>query len=94
MQNKSRANFRYKIDQMVILIWDQNLGNLSVTNDIENVVGDIARREGIEPTRYLIVYKDSEGRWDGWDASRGDFFVIADHLKESLGTLLNLNLNG
>ena len=48
-------------------IIDKNLGNKSVTNDIENVVKQIGLIEDINPDEYTIVYRDSELNWDGWD---------------------------
>jgi hypothetical protein len=69
MKKQSRANFFYRLgevdQQKILLIWDQNAGNMSVTNDIENVVANIAAYEGINPISYLIIYRDSEGNWDG-----------------------------
>lgn len=94
---KSRANFQYRIgavdDQKVLLIWDQNLGNMSVTNDIENVVADIAAHEGIDPMAHLIIYRDSEGRWDGWDGTTEDFFFFGKEERDRLAGLLDLILN-
>lgn len=88
MHKKSRANFRYRLGVLegknTLLIWDQNIGNRSVTNDIENVVSDIAMHEQIDPAQYLIIYRDSEGRWDGWDAATQEFFVIGRFLTDKL----------
>lgn len=92
MQKKSRANFQYRIgvvdDQKVLLIWDQDLGNMSVTNDIENVVADIAAHEGIDPVAHLIIYRDSEGRWDGWDGATEDFFHFGYLERKRIGDVL------
>ena len=75
---RSRADFKYKIGQWngyaLILIVDQDVGSLSVTNDIENVVADIANKESIDPKDYTIVYRDSQGYWDGWDPVSQSFF--------------------
>jgi hypothetical protein len=88
MYKKSRANFQYRLGVLegrkTLLIWDQNIGNISVTNDIENVVADIAKHEDINPAEYLIIYRDSEGRWDGWDAATQEFFVIGRFLTDKL----------
>jgi hypothetical protein len=82
MQKRSRSNFDYRIgifeDQNILLIWDKNLGNRSVTNDIENVVADIAAYEDVDPKDYVILYRDSEGLWDGWDAVIEDFFPMRE----------------
>lgn len=49
---------------------------MSVTNDIENVVADIANWEGVNPEIYFIAYKDTEGDWDGWNAASQSFFFF------------------
>lgn len=80
MNKKSRADFQYSLgifDNLpLLLIWDQDQGNMSVTNDIENVIADIALVEAINPKEHLIIYRDSEKQWDGWDALTQDFFHI------------------
>ena len=60
----------------VIAIVDMNLGNMSVTNGIEQVVEDIAREKQIEPHHYMIVYCDSEAVWDGWDPVTSEFIPL------------------
>lgn len=45
-------------DDFVFLV-DLNLGNLSVTNDAENVVEAVARKHGSK----RIIYRDSQGDW-------------------------------
>lgn len=81
MQKKSSANFLYRLgivtDQKILLIWDKNLGNRTVTNDIENVVADIAAHENLDAEDYLIFYKDSEGTWTGWEPSLHQFYHCA-----------------
>lgn len=97
MQKKSRANFLYRIGvvdtKKILLIWDEDSGNRSVTNDIENVVGDIAQHESINPTQYGILYRDSEGIWDGWDASTGNFFPfpLPEKIRQSIAGQLNFD---
>lgn len=82
MRYNSSADFDYKMGvfegKNVLLILDRNLGNRSVTNDIENVVDDIATYEGIVPEEFLILYRDSDSNWDGWDASTRRFFHLAN----------------
>jgi len=89
MQKKSRANFLYRIGevdgQKILLIRDQTLGNMSVTNDIENVVGDIGTHEGIDPTEHMIIYRDSEGNWDGWDHKSQNFFFLRSSVMKYVG---------
>ena len=75
----ARADYLWHIRDGVLVIIDRNLGNRSVTNDIENVLADIDRdlRQLADTTRlnsmrgvlklheYDIIYADSEGRFDG-----------------------------
>ena len=58
-----------------ILIVDQNLGGLSVTNGIEEVVDEISMKEKIKDlNKFVVLYKDSEGIWDGWSNENQEFF--------------------
>lgn len=60
-----------------IVIEDLNDGRMSVTNDIENVVAEICQLEKIEePKTCIIVYKDTEGNWDGWDSANNHFVAL------------------
>jgi len=60
----------------VIAIEDTNGGGMSVTNNIENVVEEIGIKEKIDPEAFVIVYKDSDDRWDGWDDNRQAFIYL------------------
>lgn len=44
-----------------IIIEDLNLGRMSVTNDIENVVKRLARNYSLDYTR--VIYRDSDGHY-------------------------------
>ena len=68
--------YRRKVDCMVIE--DLNLGSISVTNDIENVIREICAIEKVEAKDYMIVYKDSTGQWDGYDASTNEFVGLGE----------------
>lgn len=59
------ADFFYDITaDKLLLIIDQDKGSKSVTNDIENVLTDIAREQGLSSLAGLAVtYRDSEGDW-------------------------------
>ncbi len=59
-----RADYTYTIEGSVIAIIDLDLGNRSVTNDIDNVIGDIRTELG-DLSGYAVIYRDSMGRWDG-----------------------------
>lgn len=78
VNKRSRASFAYKLGiyqdkYKWLLIWDKDKGT-TVTNDIENVVADISEFEGIDPLKYTILYRDSDGRWDGWDIKTKSFY--------------------
>lgn len=62
----NRADFEFEVVNGVLCIVDLNLGNASVTNDIENVLRDIKRySQRIFPiTVEHVIYRDSDGTWD------------------------------
>lgn len=76
----ARAHYTYDLKSYaghpVIAIIDQDNGGISVTNDIETVVAEIAVKEKLDPARYLVVYQDSEKIWDGWDVRKGYFLPL------------------
>ncbi|GAA4461804.1 hypothetical protein GCM10023189_37710 [Nibrella saemangeumensis] len=59
-----RADYTYTVTDNIIAIVDLDLGNRSVTNDIENVLADIRAEIG-DLAGYAVIYRDSMGRWDG-----------------------------
>jgi len=65
------GKYKQKVD--VITIKDLDLGNVSVTNDIENVIAEICQLEKIEKEQFMIVYRDSSGQWDGFDTTTDEF---------------------
>ena len=67
----SLDKYKNKVD--VIIIEDLNLGSVTVTNDIENVIEDICRLEKVDKEQFMIVYRDSTGQWDGYDTSTNQF---------------------
>lgn len=56
----------------IIVIEDLDAGGMSVTNNIEAVVAEAARRLEVNPGACLIIYRDSDGTYDGVRASIGD----------------------
>ncbi len=74
-------------------IWsivDQDQGRMSVTNDIENVVGEICTRQNIEAKDYKWIYCDSDGTWDGWDPVTENFISLGvDDEQEAIQLILN-----
>ena len=81
----TRSDYKYKLHHdNVISIIDLNLGRMSVTNDIENVVGAIAEQNGITNIdKWLVVYRDSEGTWDGWIPLRENFVPLNCETEEA-----------
>lgn len=52
-------------DRHILVIEDFDAGGVSVTNNIEAIVGSICATEELEPQSIDIVYRDSEGIYDG-----------------------------
>jgi hypothetical protein len=78
----ARSDYRYGIEQAagrsVLVIEDLNLGRVSVTNDIENVLNEIGLKEWIDPREYMVIYRDSGGVWDGYDPVMDEFIPLAE----------------
>ncbi|GEO08721.1 hypothetical protein [Segetibacter aerophilus] len=76
----ARAKYTYeKTDvkgNICLVITDADQGQMSVTNDIETVVAKICEKEELKPEKCIIVYKDSEGAWDGYDAEHNHFVSL------------------
>lgn len=62
----SKSDYDYSIIDGVICIDDLNRGNMSVTNDAENVITEIYLKSGIGESvkKYPIIYRDTERIWD------------------------------
>jgi hypothetical protein len=60
-----KSNYTWRTKGDLLLIVDMNTGERSVTNDIENVVNEIYQKLGDKIKEYKIIYKDSDGIWDG-----------------------------
>lgn len=58
------ADYSYTIDGNIIAIVDLDLGNRSVTNDIDYILEEIRAELG-DLSGYSVIYQDSMGRWDG-----------------------------
>lgn len=76
----SNAEYEYWIwdhaGRSVLVIQDMNTGKMSVTNDIENIILEIANKANINPESYMIVYRDTYGIWDGYDWRAKDFVLV------------------
>lgn len=64
--SRVRANYTLQVDEpaKLIRIVDQDLGEMSVTNDLEAVLCDVARQIDDTLDNYIITYRDSTGTWD------------------------------
>lgn len=76
----AKSDYRYGLQTLggrnVLVIEDLSLGRCSVTNDIENVIEDIAQKEIINPVEYMIVYRDSRAIWDGYEFATQQFIAL------------------
>ena len=103
----SRSDYDYHLNRSgklpVIVIEDKNTGRMSVTNNIDAVVATVIRRLGLclsdMNSKYLVVYKDNFGAYDGVtpvgppESVRFTFSSLADYknvnrLKEELQKIL------
>jgi hypothetical protein len=80
-----KSDYTWKVTEDVLHIEDLNLGGRTVTNDIENVINEIYQVIGEKIKGYKIMYRDSEGMWDGVTPSWGvkkcvscDFYHIGE----------------
>lgn len=80
MSNKS--DFTHHLEtyegREVIAIEDLNLGNMTVTNNIENVVDCISKMEHINPANFIVVYNGTDGYWDGWDVIAQKYVLLSE----------------
>lgn len=64
----ARADYRYKVQtidgELVVAIWDLDMGRMSVTNDAEAVIEEIAESLAQPPGIFRWIYRDSDGQWD------------------------------
>lgn len=76
----SITNYKHEITDFAgrrcLIIEDLNQGGRSLTNSIEEVVTEICVFAKEDPCDLMIVYKDSEGVWDGWDHRNKEFVAL------------------
>ena len=69
MSKADLSDFRYHINTTdgtpVIVIEDLDRGGMSVTNNMEAALHYVAEDAGLDLTQAKIVYRDSEGSYDG-----------------------------
>lgn len=65
----NRSDYAYHINskhgQQALVIEDLDRGGMSVTNNIEAIIAEIADEIGTSIYQMPIVYRDSEGQYDG-----------------------------
>lgn len=88
----ARADFEYHLTRFegkpTLLIRDLNLGGCSITNNIENVVGEIAEAAKISPEMHIILYRDSLGQWTWWNYLTNVFSPVPTRLGRFLKAYL------
>lgn len=65
------ARYVHHVDHGVLSIIDQARG-ASVTNDIENVLAEIAEH-GVDLSTVQVMYRDTQGIWDAVKLDEGRF---------------------
>ena len=85
----AQYNLVVDANKMVIEIVDV-FGTKSVTNDAERVIEEIVRT-GIAVDDYVIIYRDTEGFWDGMkteDSRFMDFVLMgATHASDAASAM-------
>lgn len=72
MSDIPRANYTIDWIEGIVLITDLNLGGMSVTNDAEAVIADLAITSG-DLSRVIVLYRDSAGDWAELRTHNGRF---------------------
>lgn len=72
-----------------VMLEDLDKGNATLTNNIHNVIIEIAKKETVDPREYCWIYQDTEGFWDGYNFSMKMFFPIREKhwLKAAIKTV-------
>ncbi len=95
-----QSDYKYRLTEHTgrtfLLIEDLNLGNRSLTNDIERVVKLIHRKENLAPSQVIVIYKDSEGVWDGYESGKYDVVSLGGAKEWAIAAerYINLHLYG
>jgi hypothetical protein len=84
-----KSNYDYKVKEKLKIISIVDLGGvfMSVTNNAEGVIEEIEKKEGIDAREYNIIYRDSDGIWDGMKYHGKDqpvdFIFIGEETEEN-----------
>lgn len=74
------SNYSWGIDGNILWLKDNGGPGRSLTNDMENALAEIQGQIENPLTEYRIIYKDSDGAWDGVTIKRFNMkAVLADY---------------
>jgi len=79
----TKSDYAYKVEDEFLIIKDLNLGRMSVTNDIENVLNEISKLIILD--LYKIIYEDSDGMFDAvltYQNEFSDYYILGVWSKE------------
>ena len=77
-----RSRYTYTVDEENKIISITDIGHhecMSVTNDMENVLGDVAMKMKRSISPYVVIYRDSDNLWDKVEFkinNRGEYIVL------------------
>lgn len=72
----NRAQYTWGIDGNILWLKDQSGDGRSLTNDLENCLVEIQAETEQPINAYSIIYKDSEGIWDGITITKFDMEAV------------------
>jgi|GEM_PF-5706717 hypothetical protein len=85
----SKYNYLFEVIHSVntLVITDEAFDGayISVTNNIEKIVAELKEKapEEFKKNGFLIIYRDSQGIYDGWDDDKQKFISINQVTKEN-----------
>ena len=80
-----KSDYAYKVEGKYLIIKDLNLGRMSVTNDIEEVLNEISNKITNPLDSYKIIYEDSDGMFDAvltYQNEFSDYYILGVWSKE------------
>lgn len=90
----SKSDFTYYFhiirEKRFLIIIDGNLGRMSVTNNIENIVAWVFKANHIakeDQNDLYIIYCDSDGMWDGFNWKTQEFVPLQKKFPVTAGIL-------
>lgn len=91
---KPRAKYSYFVHtaedgQKTLVLTDEGTGPImSLTNDIENVVEQACLEQDLKTPHVRVVYRDSDGTWDGWNTKTHQFIpLVQDRAEDAINHL-------